>query len=476
MREIILPEIEDDENDRLRRHEDRDEYVNRRRETREADLAREHTRRRAELRQAEESKKSKKAPKKGQKKVCKKKIAVIVLSILVLAAIITAVVLAVIKNQKNENGEPVAEGSNEPAPTIFYSKLTGLEIVRSGAQSNGLTYTVEEAKAIADAYNAAPTYCMQIPNGADYNRIMAGLDNAAVMYEAVAEAGITRFAMIFQNPTGSAIGPIRSLRMYYLDWDVPYDCTIVHAGGEENARIEAASGKYRDLTESLTYMWRSNYGEYYAPNNLFTDASRLKNFNANAGYKTSDYKAIARQTYETAKKQKEFIASYSKEDGTEKMKEAGLPTDAAKVTSIDIDFGTSITYNPMYEYDAEKNTYLRSYENGDKHTYRICKESEQPKLSSCGKEIQVEASAVAVIQVKEKTWMDRWNHAREDIETTGSGKAWIFQNGVYIPATWKRATRNDQIEFIDSDGNKIEITPGQLWISAIPEKGRVKYE
>ena len=106
--------------------------------------------------------------------------------------------------------------SKKPESNNIYSNLTG-EIVAS-----------EEEK-------AAPTFCIQTPNGTDGARPQVGLTQAGVIFEAIAEAGITRFAAIYQNPSSAAIGPIRSLRMYYLMWDTPFDCTIVHAGGADDA-------------------------------------------------------------------------------------------------------------------------------------------------------------------------------------------------------------------------------------------------
>ena len=96
----------------------------------------------------------------------------------------------------------------------YYSHLTGLPVADEAAIS-------------------APTYCIQTPNGTDGARPQAGLNEAGVIFEAIAEAGITRFAAIYQNPSAAVIGPIRSLRLYYLQWDTPFDCTIVHAGGAD---------------------------------------------------------------------------------------------------------------------------------------------------------------------------------------------------------------------------------------------------
>src|SRR5260221_18780 len=47
-------------------------------------------------------------------------------------------------------------------------------------------------------------------------RPQSGMSNADVIYEAVAEGGITRFLNIFYCDDASIIGPVRSARMYFL--------------------------------------------------------------------------------------------------------------------------------------------------------------------------------------------------------------------------------------------------------------------
>ena len=63
----------------------------------------------------------------------------------------------------------------------------------------------------------------------------------------------------------------------------------------------------------------------------------------------------------------------------------------------------------------------------------------------------------------------------ENITTTGSGKAYIFQNGDVIEGTWSKPTKNDQIKFADNDNHEIKLAPGQTFISAIPSYGSIEY-
>ena len=101
----------------------------------------------------------------------------------------------------------------ESTPFYFYDNLTGNVISHSGIQYNergekiieadGSTrkLSVKEAEQMAKNANEQPIYCIQIPNGLDGARPQVGLHRASIVFEAIAEVGITRFAAIFKNYT-----------------------------------------------------------------------------------------------------------------------------------------------------------------------------------------------------------------------------------------------------------------------------------
>lgn len=337
-------------------------------------------------------------------------------------------------------------------------------------------YSTLDGTEISDkSLDSAPVFCIQIPNGTDGARPQAGLNEAKVIFEAVAEAGITRFAAIFQNPTTSAIGPIRSLRIYYLEWDTPFDCTIVHAGGPGDAVAAVQSGGYKDLNESYLYMWRSETNSvlYRAWNNLFTSSTYLKNFAIEHNYNTSSPAGFAHYTPEEATKDRIENQVYTKLDidtaATESVSNLSPVT-----TSIDILYGYVPSFNPHYDYDTESNTYKRSYESGVEHLLYNCPESgnEPTPEVSCSEMVQASPSVVIAMMVNEGKASDYYH---EDITTTGSGKAYIFQNGTAIEGTWEKASVGSQIVFKDDSGKEIKLVPGQTWISAVPNYGAVEY-
>lgn len=395
------------------------------------------------------TKKTKKSKKPRQPLTKKQKIILISSIVVASLLLIATIIIFVIASQKDEN----AKNEHPDWPDPIYSLLTGEQIAS------------EELK-------TAPTYCVQTPNGMDGARPQVGLNQAGVVFEAIAEAGITRFAAIYQNSTSSMIGPIRSLRTYYLNWDTPFDCTIVHAGGAADALAALSSGGYRDLTENYTYMWRENGGNRRW-NNLFTSSKYLNDFGTSKGFNTSNITGFNRMTPSEAedKAAENLQAANPAEDATD---ENGNPiTPIPLTTDIAINFGSIASYNTIYKYNSETNSYLRSYANGNAHMVHDCPAGlEEPNTSACGDAIQLAPKVVIAMVVQESRASDNYH---ENITSIGNGTAYIFQNGEIIKGTWSKKDAKSQIEFKDADGNDIKLGTGQTWIAAVPQYGSVKY-
>ena len=381
----------------------------------------------------------------------RKKVIVALIVILLLAGIITGLVFLFLPKSSSSNTDYTS-----PEPEKIYSTLTGEEILNP-------------------ALNTSPTYCLQIPNGTDISpRTHVGLQYAGVVFEAIAEAGITRFAAVFQNTDTSMIGPIRSLRTYYLDWDTPFDCTIVHAGGADDALAALKRGNYRDLTESTTYMWR-NHSTYRSPNNLFTSSQLLNDFNQAHGYTTSNLKGFPRLTPdETNATAAENLRKATEGDAIESVNDQGETVTETVTTplveSARLNFGRNANYNLVYTYNRETNSYDRAYANGNAHWSYNCG-SEETNPANCTRE-QLSPKVVIAMIVEERRASDGYH---EDVTSLGSGTAYVFQNGTLIQGTWHKASAADQIQFLDTSGQEIKLAAGQTWISAIPTYGSVEY-
>ncbi len=408
----------------------------------------------------------------------------IILGILIALAVILAIALGVLIYFLLQKPDEIDLERVEFAEPI-YSTLTGEEIPTKDIDTN-------------------PTFCVQIPNGNDGGRPQAGLSQAGVVFEAIAEAGITRFAAIFQNAGTSVIGPIRSLRPYYLDWDTPFDCTVVHAGGSDEAIAALRAGGQRDLNENPNYMWREQ-GSGRGWNNLFTSPAKLLEFNQANGF---DQSQISGFPHLTPDETTELLSQHfnlscdiqpgettcieiateessdendNNDDNNADATDLGGSADSApeffSANQINFVLGNSSIFNIVYTYDPATNSYLRSYANGEAHLVYDCPSdlTEPNTKTQCGSDalVQVAPKAVVAMSVSEKRMSDGYH---EDITTIGNGKAYIFQNGEAIEGTWTKNSQKDQIVFRDSAGEEIRFTPGQLWITAIPQYGGVRWE
>lgn len=345
--------------------------------------------------------------------------------------------------------------------------------IPSRVETTEEVYSALTGEVLASAENLqAPAYCVQIPNGLDGARPQVGLTEAGVIFEAIAETGITRFAAIFQNPSSAVIGPIRSLRLYYLEWDTPFDCTIVHAGGATDALVAVRNGGYRDLTEHYAYMYRGNAGARRW-NNLFTTAASLARFNADAGFKTSEIKGFARMTPDKAKKEQVDGLVANRLDIV-KAAEGDTSAMTAEAPSVTMRFGGIPSFNVHYDYDMATNRYLRSYASGEAHKVYQCPNENLGEVNPEGVcELVQLAPAVVIAMV-----VDEWKASdgyHEAIATTGIGEAYIFQNGKAIRGSWEKASRDEQIKFFETSGAEVKLVPGQTIISAIPKYGGVDY-
>lgn len=327
-------------------------------------------------------------------------------AVLIVVASVTAFFLL---NQQPADTPKSATTSTipEPEPVKYYSLLTGEEVENESAKT-------------------APVTAIMIENSPDA-RPQSGLKSAGVVYEAIAEGGITRFLAIFQNKKPELVGPVRSLRMYYVDWLAPYNASVAHVGGSQHALAEIRNGNYRDIDQFFNdgAYWRAS--DRYAPHNVYTNFENIDALNSARGYTKSTF------------------TSFPRTDG----KPAAKPT----ATSIAINF-SSATYNTSYAYDAKHNYYLRSLA-GAPHNDR-----------EAG---QLAPSVVIALRVNMQHVME--DGYREHIQTTGSGSAVLFQNGTAQEVTWHKADRASPLRITDSAGKDIPLTRGQTWIAAVPTTG-----
>ena len=219
-------------------------------------------------------------------------------------------------------------------------------------------------------------------------------------------------------------------------------------------------------------MYRGTYSNRLW-NNLFITSQALKQFSADNGYTSANVKGFARLTpAESAEQRGEAIAAEPLVITA--PAEGDTSAVVVEVPAVALNFGSSATFNVEYNYDVNSNTYLRSYAGGASHDIYQCADEdlgEKNPEDVCTLK-QLAPSVVVAIVVSEKRASDNYH---EDVTTIGSGKAAIFQNGTVINGTWQKSTKDDQIQFFDDSGKEIKLAPGQTFVSAVPNYGRIDY-
>ena len=314
----------------------------------------------------------------------------------------------------------------KPKPKTVPSPLTGLEVSPQLA--------------------ARPVTAVMIENSDDA-RPQSGLQDAGIVFEAIAEGGVTRFVALYQEATPQYIGPVRSLRPYFLDFAAPFQASIAHVGGSPDALARVRNGHYRDIDQFFNAgaYWRA--ANRFAPHNVYTSFAKLDILNRSKGYTKSTFTPWPRNP-------------------DKKIKTAvGLKKPTA--ASIDIPI-SGPDYYVHYDYNSKTSTYLRK-EAGSKHL---------DILDPAGKKVVQLHPRVVIAMAISRTLgaLDASGAYYSNYQDVGSGLADVFQDGAVTQVTWQKASASAPLQFIGSDGQSFKLDAGQTWITAINSLTEVSYK
>ena len=267
-------------------------------------------------------------------------------------------------------------------------------------------------------------------------RPQAGLGSADVVYEAVAEGGITRFMAVFANAqTPVRVGPVRSARPYYVDWATELNAFYAHAGGSADALSQISSTNVYNLDGLVigSPIFQRDFSRNVAlEHTLYTSTDKLWNYaTQNNHWPVTDSFQPWLFTNDAAV--------------------------AARPASQDVTIGFS---GPLYavnwKYDPATNTYARSLA-GTPHID-----------TDTGK--QITAKTVIVQTVIASSYDEHYSggitKTVSKFQDTGSGPATIIQNGTSIKATWKK-NGTDRTRYFDESGKEIALVRGTIWVEVV---------
>lgn len=265
-------------------------------------------------------------------------------------------------------------------------------------------------------------------------RPQIGVDKASIIYEAISEGGISRFMAIYGPQDAKKIGPVRSMRTYFLDWAWEYNAFLAHVGGNIDALDRISSEGALDLDEFVLgtkAYWREPERGKAIEHTMYTDSEKL-------------YAAAQARGWDMTGNFTSFNF----------LKPNDFKVNSDIKQEITIDF-SSAQYKVKYNWDPLNNNYPRQMA-GSAHKDR-----------DTGNQL---APTNIIIQSVER-WESptRINESGWAMRTIGEGKTYVLYGGQKIDATWKKTDLKSRTKFYDSSGNEISFLPGQFWYEIVPQ-------
>lgn len=258
-----------------------------------------------------------------------------------------------------------------------------------------------------------------------------GISEAKILYEALAEGGITRIMAIFDKAV-EEVGPVRSARPYFVQWAKEYQSVYVHVGGSDEAQNMLALEKDVFNVDGMAY---EDLGDYFVrdktiekPHNDFANLQAIKTL-------------IPKDREES-----QNILKFSKKKTQSSEK--------ADIITMDFSFPN---YKVRYDYDKILNKYFR-YIGGKPH-------------KDTSNDIQLSADNI-IIQFMQNYPVDE--QGRLKFLTKKGGNAYLIREGFLIRGAWTK--ENGKTKFTDENGKEFTLKKGVTWIEIIDFKNRVKIE
>ena len=268
----------------------------------------------------------------------------------------------------------------------------------------------------------------------------AGLQDAYLSYELIAEGGITRILAFFKDTNTEKIGSVRSARHYFLDYVLENDAIFVHYGHSPQALSDIKSLSINNINgmyDGSTF-YRDKTLKRASEHTAFTTMEKIKKTIKSKGYRTETDKG-------TLLKYSAVNKDYSKDE-------------TSKVAN-----NVSITYSDYqttsYVYDKENKVY-KMYMSKEEHSDLVTKK-------------QYTVKNIITYQV-ENSSIDK--KGRQNLYNTGKGEGYFISNGIATKIKWSKATRSAKTKYTLMDGSELVVNDGNTWIHIQPKNKTLKIE
>lgn len=338
---------------------------------------------------------------------------------------------------ENPMGEAsVGKSRNSSASSEFASPI------------NGVYHTKEEYENYKDRRPLA----VMVNNHIDA-RPQSGLSFAEIVYEIVAEGGITRLMPVFYTQDASKVGPVRSARVHFIDIAAEFYSWYAHWGGAYAPLLSDGSKDYSETNPKAdAYQHINDVGLASLDQAWLGETAYYRDTSRDVALEHTGYSS-------TPALWKEAPNRYPEEGWTKfikfdvwKFKEGAVPSDRGFVTDIKFNFWDVPDFEVIWKYDKGTNEYTR-YQGGVKMTDALVNKD-------------IVAKDVIVQFAVETSAEDKKNHLLYDI--VGSGDAKIFMDGKVINAKWSKAAIRERTMYYNENGDEIEFNRGIIWVEIVP--------
>jgi Protein of unknown function (DUF3048) N-terminal domain/Protein of unknown function (DUF3048) C-terminal domain/Bacterial Ig-like domain len=258
---------------------------------------------------------------------------------------------------------------------------------------------------------------IQIPND-EFARDQNGLQAADVIFEYLAEGGITRLTAIYANAP-DLIGPMRSARFISLKIGRHYRGLLFQSGESQATQARAAQDPTPQFFDTIGYQFRAG-APRYAPDNLMIRGPLVKAAEENY------FGGIPAFTVPKAR--------------------PVLPA-GGSATTINVDEHYSV-----YKYDPVTGTYSKSEEG---HPYSD---------ASLGKPLRIEMLITLHTQETLLDVGDGHGAHIHDYNLDTNGRIDAFYKGMAYAGTWSSTDSHGPLTFTLDGGQVLTLPPGLVWI------------
>lgn len=280
-------------------------------------------------------------------------------------------------------------------------------------------------------------------------RPQSGVQEADIVYEQLAEGGITRFNAIYHCADAAQLGPVRSARSVDPDILLEYaPVLLAYAGAAPAVQDKVAA------TEGITDLRHGSHGSAYrrdrsrrAPLNLYTSTEQLRSL--------PDAEDVSGAP-ETGLKFDTSAASPSPTataPRTAPSPAAASPPATASGAEVSFSFGGRTP--SRYTYDAASGSYLRFH-------------GTEAHRTAGGEQISAANVVVFKVEVRPGTIRDAAGNLSPEISVIGSGEAVILTGGRSVTGRWNRSSLSAKTTLTDSGGAPVKLKPGNTWIHLVP--------